>query len=278
MPSRSRRGRLTARNADRHVLYQEAVQAPESDAAFFARYFRKCTGQPLRLFREDFCGTAALACWFVKLHAQNRALAIDQHRPTLAWGRRHNVRRLLNAEQQQRLRLVLADVRRVHRPLAQVIAAVNFSYSVFHSRRELAGYVRHCYRALRPGGMLFLDAWGGGMVQRECTDRRRNHGFDYLWEQRSFDPISHRIDCRIHFQFRDGSRLRSAFAYDWRLWTLPELRELFAEAGFQDVHVLWECTDERTHTGNGVFRRKDRGDADPAWITYVVGHKPQRRS
>jgi SAM-dependent methyltransferase len=210
----------------------------------------------------------------VKLHSENRAIGVDLHGPTLAWGRRYNVRHLLTEQQKRRLLLIQDDVRRVRRPRAQVIVAVNFSYSVFHTRADLAAYIRGSFAALEPGGMLFLDAWGGGLVQRACTDRRREHGFDYFWEQRSFDPISHHIDCRIHFQFRDGSRLRDAFVYDWRLWTLPELRELFAEAGFADVHVLWECTDLRTGTGNGAFRRREVGDDDPAWITYVVGRKP----
>lgn len=265
---------FTARTADRHVLYQLAVQSPDSDARFYARYFQKLTGQPLRRFREDFCGTAALACEFVKLHRQNTAVGVDLHWPTLAWGRIHNVKKRLDQDQQQRLTLLQQDVRDVRAPSVQFLCAVNFSYSVFHTRAELAAYIRNCFQSLEPGGMLMLDAWGGGLVQRACVDRRRLHGFDYLWDQHAFDPISHKIDCRIHFWFRDGSRMNNAFTYDWRLWTLPELRELFVEAGFEGVHVLWECTDSKTRSGNGVFLRKEVGDDDPAWITYVVGCRP----
>ena len=65
--------------------------------------------------------------------------------------------------------------------------------------------------------------------------------------------------------------MRNAFIYEWRLWTLPELRELLAEAGFHDVHVLWEMTDRETNEGNGIFRRVSKGDPDPAWVSYVVG-------
>ena len=97
---------LTARNCDRHVLYQRSVQAPETDARFYSRWFTKYTGRPLRLLREDFCGTAVLATHFVKLHPENRAIGVDLHWPTLAWGRIHNVRPLLDAEQQQRLLLL----------------------------------------------------------------------------------------------------------------------------------------------------------------------------
>ena len=78
---------------------------------------------------------------------------------------------------------------------------------------------------------------------------------------------------KIHFEFRDGSRMRNAFVYDWRLWMLPEMQELMQRAGFRDVHVLWEGTERKTGQGNGVFRRVKRGGDEAAWIAYVVGKK-----
>lgn len=264
---------LTARNCDRHELYQRAVQSPAIDAAFYARFFKKTTGRDLRVLREDFCGTAVLSCHHVLRHRDNRAIGVDLHWPTLAWGRIHNVRKLLDAEQQRRLLLLQKNVLDVRAPQADAIVALNFSYSVFKTRQQLAAYVRNSHRALKPGGVLFMDAWGGPDVQKQVTDRARHGDFSYLWEQRRYDPISHEIECAIHFEFKDGSRLRDAFFYDWRLWTLAELRELFREAGFHDVHVLWEGTDRKTGKGNGVFRRKERGDMDEAWIAIVVGTK-----
>ncbi|HEX5052671.1 MAG TPA: class I SAM-dependent methyltransferase [Planctomycetota bacterium] len=266
---------LTARTADRHELYQRAVQSPEADAECYARWFKKYSGRELRVLREDFCGTAALACHHVKRHRHNRAIGVDLHWPTLAWGRIHNVKTLLDEEQQRRLLLLQKNVLDVRSPKADVILALNFSYSVFKTRKELGAYITNCYRSLRPGGVLFLDAWGGPDVMQQKVDKSRRPGFTYLWEQRRYDPISHEIQCAIHFEFQDGTRLREAFFYDWRLWTLAELRELFDEAGFQDTHVLWEGTDARTGGGNGVFRRKERGDMDEAWISIVVGLKPK---
>lgn len=266
---------LSARTADRHVLYQLAVQAPETDAAFYDRWFRRYTGRPLRLLREDFCGTAVLSCHHVLRHPENRALGVDLHWPTLAWGRAHNVKKLLDAEQQRRIELRQANVLDVRAPKADAVLALNFSYSVWKTRAQLLAYVRNCFRSLRPGGMAFFDAWGGPDVLRQTTDRTRHRGFVYEWEQRAFDPITHEIECAIHFAFPDGSRLRNAFVYDWRLWTLVELRELFAEAGFTGIEVLWEATDRRTGSGNGVFYRTARGGMDEAWIAIVVGRKPE---
>ncbi|MBL8755603.1 MAG: class I SAM-dependent methyltransferase [Planctomycetes bacterium] len=272
-----RKPHYTARTADRHVLYQLAVQAPETDAAFYDRWFRKYTGRPLRFLREDFCGTAVLACHHVKRHRDNRALGVDLHWPTLAWGRIHNVKPLLDAEQQTRIELRQANVLDVRTPKVDAVLALNFSYSVWKTRDALRAYLENAYASLRPGGLLFADAWGGPDVLQQKTDKTRHRGFVYEWEQRAYDPISHDIVCAIHFAFPDGTRLRDAFVYEWRLWTLAELRELFAEAGFVDVDVLWEATDQKTGGGNGVFYRTRRGGMDEAWIAIVVGRKPERR-
>ena len=44
------------------------------------------------------------------------------------------------------------------------------------------------------------------------------------------------------------------------------------EAGFDDVQVYWEQTDDEGE-GNGVYKRQAVGDADPAWLAYIVGLK-----
>lgn len=269
--------KLTARNADRHVLYQESVQAPELDSRFLDRLYRRLNGRPPRIFREDFCGTAILSTHFVRLHRDNRALGVDLHEPTLDWGRRHNLA-TLREDQRRRVRLIQDNVLNVRTPKADVLAAMNFSYSVFKTRAGLREYVHNAYRSLRDDGVFVVDAWGGSQAQVLMEERRRLKGFTYVWDQADFDPVSHHILCKIHFEFRDGSRMRNAFVYDWRLWTLPELRELMEEAGFEDVHVLWEGTDRKTKGGNGVFRRVQRGGDEEAWIAYVVGHRRRRHS
>jgi SAM-dependent methyltransferase len=269
-----RTSRLTARTADRHDLYQRSVQGADYDIDFICRHFKKLTGKPLRRLREDFCCTALLASTFVRRHRENRAWGIDLDAPTLAWARRHNLEGF-TPEQNERLRLVQADVSAVKRPRVETVFAFNFSYCVFKARPELGRYFRAVYDSLLPSGVFLIDVYGGADSQLEQRDTpRRLGGFAYVWEQASFDPISNHIQCKIHFRFPDGSRLRNAFVYDWRLWTLPELIELMTEAGFDDVHVLWEATDRQTGEGNGTYRRAARGDADPAWVAYVSGQRP----
>ena len=264
--------KLTARTADKHVLYQESVQSPESDARFLSRYFKKEAGRPLRVLREDFCGTALLCCEFARLHKDNIAIGVDLDEATLRWAHIHNLSPLPPGIR-KRVHLARANVLDLRQPKVDAVAAMNFSYSVFKTRREFSRYVETVYATLTPGGMFFLDAWGGGEVQFLLKERRRLHGFDYIWDQAEFDAITHEILCKIHFEFRDGTRLRNAFVYDWRLWTLPEMRELLSDAGFTDVHVLWEGTDRKSRKGNGIFRRVRRGGDEKAWVAYVVGRK-----
>lgn len=263
---------LTARNADKHFLYQESVQAPETDARFLARYYKKLNDRPARTFREDFCGTFILCCEFVKLHRQNQAIGVDLDEPTLRWGRAHNQSEL-GSDQQQRVLLIQDDVLNVRIPKVDIIAAMNFSYAVFKTRKEFGKYIRNAYRSLKKNGIFIMDAWGGSQAQALMTERKRLKGFNYVWDQADFDPVSHHILCKIHFEFRDGSVMKNAFIYDWRLWTLPEMQELMNEVGFRDVHVLWEGTDRKSGTGNGVFRRVNRGGDEEAWIAYVIGTK-----
>jgi SAM-dependent methyltransferase len=265
-----RKRKFTARTADKHILYQLSVQSPDTDALFFTRHYRRLTARPLRIFREDFCGTAVLSCEFVKLHRDNRAIGVDMHGPTLAWARKHNIANLTE-NQRRRITLVRENVLRVQRPRVELIAAVNFSYWVFKTREEMLAYFRNARRSLVEGGIFVVDVYGGSEAAMELEDRTRLRSFTYVWDQARFDPVTHEILCKIHFEFGNGSRLRNAFVYDWRMWTLPEIQDLFHEAGFRDVHVLWENIDRKTDKGSGVFRRVHRAYATASFIAFVAG-------
>ncbi|MBN2886226.1 MAG: class I SAM-dependent methyltransferase, partial [Chromatiaceae bacterium] len=95
--------------------------------------------------------------------------------------------------------------------------------------------------------------------------------------QADFDPISARMRCHIHFRFDDGSALERAFRYEWRLWTLPEIRELLAEAGFGRIEVYWQGWDAEGEP-DGNFRPVERGTADAAWIAYLSAEKGRAES
>lgn len=273
---------LLADQADPHALYQKSVQSPDQELAFFAAYVEDYTGQPLRVLREDFCGTAALSAYFVTQHPDNRAIGVDLDWPTLNWGIKHNVSGL-TVDQQQRISLITGNVLDSHPSKAQLTVAMNFSYMVFKTRTTLLRYFQRAKESLGPGGLFMLDIWGGSesqVLQEEAReiDNPDDDGigdFTVIWDQDAFDPTTYHCTTRIHFTFEDGSEMRNAFVYDWRMWTIPEVTELLQEAGFQDVHVLWEDTDPETNEGTGTYHRARKGEADLAWIAYLVGVNPQ---
>ena len=272
---RSRRPKL-----DRHLLYSAAVQSVEADVDFFERVYRTTHGRRFRRLREDFCGTAVLACEWVRRREENRAWGVDLDRRTLDWGVRRYVPRLGPAA--ARLELIRGDVLETVTPKVDVVAALNFSYSVFKTRELLLRYFRRVRGSLRPAGLFVLDAYGGTEAICEDVERRRIAAcksfdgtkvaaFTYVWEQARFNPIDHHTVCYIHFKLRDGTELRRAFKYDWRLWSLPELREVMLEAGFAQADVYLEGWDDEEDETDGIFRRRTRFENMSGWVAYVVG-------
>jgi hypothetical protein len=261
-----------ASRADKFALYLESVQAPDCETPFFDRVYRNHYGTRPVVLREDFCGTAAVCAEWVKSGSDRRAVGVDLDAGTLAWGEQHNLAPL-TPQQRARVQLLCEDVRKVTPGSADVIAAQNFSYFCFKTRPELREYFAAAHANLADKGIFVLDIMGGSETQEdESEEITEFDDFDYVWEVASFDPVSYHVLCRIRFRFPDGSELK-AFEYDWRHWTIPETRELLEEAGFSTTEVYWEGTDRATGEGNGIYTKRQRGEADPAWIAYVVAVK-----
>ena len=261
---------LTARTADKHRLYEWAVQCPEAEIDFVDHVYRKLRGTIPSRLREDFCGTALTSCEWVRRRPSNTGIGVDLHAPTLAWAKANNLSQLSD-DARARLTLLQRDVRS---PTAaarnmDAVLAMNFSYFIFKDRTVLRDYFASVHRSLAPRGLFFLDHYGGWESMKEQTERRRQKGYVYEWDQASYNPINGDKVCHIHFQFKDGSRIERAFTYHWRLWTLPEVQEILREAGFRNATVYWEGNDGKGG-GNGVFRPQKKGDADASFICYIV--------
>ncbi|MDX2115209.1 MAG: class I SAM-dependent methyltransferase [Planctomycetota bacterium] len=265
---------LTRATSDRHLLYQAAVQASDAEIDFITHRFKQLRKRPARLLREDFCGTALSACEFVRRHKDNHAVGLDLHQPTLDWGLRHNVAKLPD---DARARISLLN-RNVLSPTDadrafDIVEAMNFSYWIFTTRPRMLDYFRTVRASLKPDGVFFLDFWGGYESMREQRERRRiSRGVTYIWDQHHYDPISGIMTCYIHFEFKRGPAWNRAFTYVWRLWTLPEIRELLAEAGFKNVTVYWEGENEHGN-GTGYFHPRKKGVADASFICYLSAEK-----
>jgi len=272
-PSASRKSRTLAQGADRYALYQGAVQAPEVDARLFKRFYKDNfpSREPL-VMREDFCAAAAMACYWVNSPFPRVAHGVDLDSEPLEWGRLHNVSQLKPAHQ-KRVHLHQGDVLTLRTPPADIVNGLNFSYCVFKERSVLRDYFRNVRRNLKREGVFVLDLFGGyEVIQNRQDPPVRHDGYWHIWDQHSYDPISHAATYFIHFKFRDGSVMKRAFRYDWRLWTIPEVTETLKEAGFPHVDVYWEDADSRGE-GSGVWRRRKRGEAEAAWTVYIVAVK-----
>jgi len=259
-----------ASQADKHVLYEESVQCAEAEIDFVATTFRRLRQRSARLVREDFCGTANSSCEWIRRHKANRAIGVDLDAEVQQEGRERHIANL-SPQQQERIKLVHADVMTVKTDPVDVVLAMNFSYWVFKERAALIRYFKRVYECLVDDGILFLDCFGGYEAFKEMKEEREYEDFTYVWHQARYNPITGDYVCKIHFKFKDGSRLKNAFVYEWRLWTLPELVEILTEAGFQ-ASVYWEGSDE-DGDGNGEFTLTQKGDADAGWIAYVVAQK-----
>ncbi len=264
------------------MLYEASVQGVDWELGFLRRLYRThIGGTPTRL-REDFCGTGLLATNWVRNKPENRAWGIDLDPAVLDGCRRAHLDRMPRAAA-RRVTLMNANVIEARTPPVDIAVALNFSYSVFKERPMLKAWMRSVRTSLRPRGLLVLDAYGGTQTMTTGTEKRRVPAstspagerippFTYVWEHAHFDVVTHALRSRIHFEFSDGRRISSAFTYDWRLWTLPELRELLAEAGFSDVEVYLHGWTEDGESDD-VYRRRTRYENTLGWVAYLVAVK-----
>ena len=266
--SNKKKKRRGPESRDIHRLYETSVQCPEADVEFFDRVYAKKNGRLPRTLKEDFCGTALLCAEWVKRRPDNEATGVDFDKPTLDWAMQNNIAPL--GEDEKRVRLVQANVLDVQEPKTDIVVALNFSYFIFKSRDELRAYFENVRASLLPGGMGVVDIFGGWESQMEVSDKTRHRGFTYDWQQTRFDPVSNETRFHIHFKFHDGGGIKNAFTYDWRLWSIPEVRELLEEAGFASTDVYWEGIDEETGEGDGDFRRVVEAENCPGWNALII--------
>ncbi len=225
----------TAATSDRLELYELSVQEPSAECDFIDKVWREKRGRKggrkPRSIREDFCGSAIVCAEWVKRHRANTAAGIDLNAKVLNWTR-PRLRKRLKPQQLKRLRLIQADVRSEPVHNVDSVLAMNFSHFIFKTRDELRRYYRSVHRSLKKDGIFILDAYGGSESYLEMQEDRNLDAFTYVWDQHLYNPIDNHVINHIHFKFPDGTKIERAFTYDWRLWSLPELREILLEAGF----------------------------------------------
>ncbi len=266
-----------AEKADKFLCYQKSVQSPEHEVDFFEQAFRDAYGRKPVTLREDFCGTFSVCCEWVKSNKNRTAIGVDLCPETLQWGRDNNLSKL-TAQQQDRVRLLEQDVRKRNRPQVDILAAQNFSFWIFKTRSEVVQYFKAARANMNSEGIMVMDMMGGGDCYTEGqvdkrTIKKGKKGFRYHWRQHSFNPINHDASFYISFHFKDGSKLKNAFEYHWRFWTIPEVREMLEEAGFSDSSVYWDMEDEKENEHDDDWQLLEEAESAPCWISYIVAKK-----
>lgn len=250
---------------DRFDLYELCVQSPTHLVPLLCAIHGR---HPLTL-GEDFSGTASLSRAWVASAADRRAIATDFD--PQAHSRCPDLDRLIKRTQDVRATSDRADL----------IFAGNFSIGYMHTRSELVEYLRHIHTRMTPGGCFLCDTYGGesafitGHVHRyhNAPDGSR---IRYTWEQREADPLTGRVIDVLHFRTERGGMIEDeimdAFVYDWRLWSVPELRDAMIEAGFARTAVFQKLPDAQDESGEMYISPvEDPDELDESFIVIVAG-------
>lgn len=265
--------KFTANKADKYVLYQRAVQSAQQDVEFLRDTYKTLRGKQPKHFREDFCGTCLMSAKWVQFGDDYTVESYDIDPEPLQWGYKNNI--LPIGDPAKRVAQYQEDARNPSRQSPDVRCAQNFSYWIFKKRSEMLDYFTRVYHDLAPDGIFVVDLHGGPESIQELEEETEmdDESFTYVWDQDSINPITGEARLHIHFRFPDGTEMTNAFTYDWRLWSLPELKEILEDAGFSTVDCYWEGTDDDGESGNGEFTKSLVGEACLSYVAYLVSQK-----
>ncbi|XP_021656514.2 uncharacterized protein LOC110647129 isoform X2 [Hevea brasiliensis] len=166
-------------------------------------------------------------------------------------------------------------------PARDIVCAFNYSCCFLHKRADLLLYFKHVLDALsKKGGIFVMDLYGGTSSECKLRLQRRFPNFTYIWEQAEFDIIERKTRISLHFHLqKQQKKLRHAFSYSWRLWSLPEIKDCLEEAGFHSVH-FWlrqmpDSEENRTTEGFGVgrdikYEEVRNFEQEDSWNAYII--------
>ncbi len=257
---------------DKYWYYEKSVQNPANEVEFFNERFKELRGKKAYTLREDFCGTAAISCEWVKQSPKHFAWGIDLDPEPVEYGKAHHLAKL-EPSAQKRMTYLLENVLAGTTPKVDICFAFNFSYFIFKQRKQLLEYFIKAKEALNEGGVFFIDLFGGPDSQTVMTDEIKHKGFKYYWECQEFNPINNHCRFAIHFKRKGEKKRKDVFVYEWRMWIMSELRDLLEEAGFSKTVAYWEGDDEEDESGNGEFYATEEAENCEAWVTYVAALK-----
>jgi len=252
---------------EKFQLYEKSVQNHEGDIEFINSEFDRIYGKEPLVLREDFGGTGLLSCGWVKQSNKHKAYAVDLDPRPIGYGKSvHFIN--LSPDAQKRMTYIEGNVLDNQNFKSDVIVAFNFSYFIFKKRSQLLTYFKKVREGLNSKGAFFIDLFGGTEACQPLVEETTHEDHTYFWDCDNFNPISNEVLYYIHFKV--GKRkIDKAFVYDWRMWSLAELREILEEAGFSKTVAYWEG-DDGEGGGDGNFYPADSAEACESWVTYIM--------
>ena len=257
--------------SEKHRLYEASVQCHEGDIDFLNKEYRRIYNRAPLSLREDFGGTGLLACEWVRQSPEHTAYAIDLDPEPISYGYENHYFRL-NEEEKKRMKYIEGNVLADFDFKADIVVAFNFSYFIFKKRHELLDYFKRVRAGMKNDGAFFIDLFGGTEARSPLVEEteHEDEGFSYFWDCDSYNPITNEVQYYIHFKtLNDGKMHREVFSYDWRMWTMMELREVLEDAGFSKTVTYWEGEDEDGE-GDGNFYPSEKEENCESWVTYIM--------
>lgn len=267
----NKKGHKALPEFDKYWYYEKSIQNFTNEVEFLGENYKKLRKKKAYTLKEDFCGTGGISCSWVKQGDRYQAWGVDLDPEPVAYGKEHHLSKI-PSKLQKNMHYVLANVLDNKTPKVDICFAFNFSYQIFKQRSELVEYFKKAHQSLKSDGVFFLDLFGGPESQTVMTDIIEHDGFKYYWECQKFNPLNHHCRFAIHFK-RDGEKKRKdVFVYDWRLWTITELKDALEEAGFKKIVTYWEGEDGEGG-GDGEFYPSEEEENCDAWVTYLAALK-----
>lgn len=254
----------------KYKLYEKSVQNHMADIEFIEEEFLTLRKRKPLTLREDFGGTGAMACDWVKRGKERQAWAIDLDPEPVEYGKKNHYSKL-KGEEGERMSYVMGNVLENRDFKSDVVVGFNFSYFIFKKRQDLLTYFKKAYEGLKDDGIFFVDIFGGTECFQEIVEETEFDKHSYFWDCDRYNPLSNEVLYYIHFK-KDGVKYEKAFTYDWRHWSVQEVKELMEEAGFSKVLTYWEGEDD-DGDGDGVFKVSEEEENCESWVIYIAGLK-----
>ncbi|MGK0367367.1 MAG: hypothetical protein ACI9QD_000501 [Thermoproteota archaeon] len=253
----------------KYKYYESSVQNTEFEVETIQKIFKENCNRTAHVLREDFCGTGLLACHWVQQGEDFKAFGIDLDPEPIVYGKENHLVKLSD-EEQSRVEYIEGNVLAKYERKADMVVAFNFSYFIFKKRKELVNYFSAVRKNIKKDGLFLLDLFGGPECQTLVEEETEHDDFSYFWDCKKFNPITNECLYAIHFKPKGSKKLRDAFVYDWRMWSLAELRDILLDAGFSDTVAYWEGDDEEDGSGNGEFIATEEAENCESWVTYIA--------